>query len=186
MFQPGLRRKPDRRLVKIGKKSRQRALTPDGIFRNQPSQCGYGPSVGISAGRSSRTISASGTLCRCLLIAGLMDEVIDPELTSAISRLVADSATDAIEIHAIRPRTDGTPFSSRCISWCLARCPYPTLTGSVIASRCRLREHFGGTVVNIHIEPEEKAKGNDAITPSPLPPQVYGEPSPQHASRPCS
>ncbi|GAA4496863.1 cation diffusion facilitator family transporter [Gluconacetobacter tumulicola] len=119
-------------------------------------------------------------------VAGLMDEVIDPELTSAISRLVADSATGAIEIHAIRPRTDGTPFSSRCISWCLARCPYPTLTGSVIASRCRLREHFGRTVVNIHIEPEEKAKGDDAITPSPLPPQVYGEPSPQHASRPCS
>lgn len=96
-------------------------------------------------------------------VAGLMDEVSDPELISRLDRTIAGNASGAIEAHDVRARVAG---NTTFIEFHLV---VPTgMTVGRAHEICdhiehALRTQLGQAVINIHIEPEEKAKHGDVI-----------------------
>ena len=88
----------------------------------------------------------------------LMDEVSDPEAVAAIRRVISEHAAGAIEAHDVRTRTAG---SVTFIEFHLVVPGRMTVEQAhEICDRIEagLRRHLGTAVINIHVEPEAKAK----------------------------
>jgi cation diffusion facilitator family transporter len=88
----------------------------------------------------------------------LMDEVSDPETVAELRRIISGSAEGAIEAHDVRTRTAG---SMSFVEFHLVVPGQMTVEAShAICDRIEdaLRAHLGSAVINIHVEPEAKAK----------------------------
>ena len=91
-------------------------------------------------------------------IGGLMDEVIDPELVTALREVISRSAEGAIEAHDVRTRVAGS------VTFIEFHLVVPTRVAvedaHEICDRIEqgIRGTVGDAVINIHIEPEGKAK----------------------------
>lgn len=91
-------------------------------------------------------------------VGGLMDEVTDPEAVGVLRRVISENAGGAIEAHDVRTRTVG---SVTFVEFHLVVPGRMTIDDShVICDRIEtaLREQVGDAVINIHVEPEPKAK----------------------------
>ena len=91
-------------------------------------------------------------------VGGLMDEVSDPDAVAELRRAISEHADGAIEAHDVRTRTAG---SVTLIEFHLV-VPGRMAVGDAHAICDRiehaLRERAGQAVINIHVEPERKAK----------------------------
>lgn len=91
-------------------------------------------------------------------VGGLMDEVADPTTVAKLRQVISDSAEGTIEAHDVRTRTVG---STTFVEFHLvAPGRLAVEDAHAICDRIErgLREHVGEAVINIHIEPERKAK----------------------------
>ena len=91
-------------------------------------------------------------------IGGLMDEVIDTDAVAELRRVISSHAEGAIEAHALRTRTVG---SVTFVEFHLVVPGRMTVEDAhAICDRIEhaLRERAGEAVINIHVEPEHKAK----------------------------
>lgn len=91
-------------------------------------------------------------------VGGLMDEVADPRAVAELRRVIFGSAEGAIEAHDVRTRTVG---STTFVEFHLVVPGRMAVEDAhVICDRIErgLRKHVGDAVINIHIEPERKAK----------------------------
>ncbi|GBR08441.1 cadmium transporter [Acetobacter oeni] len=96
-------------------------------------------------------------------VAGLMDEAPDPETLQKLREVIADNATGAIEAHDIRTREVGA------VTFIEFHLVVPgTMTVAVVHEICDrieagLRRVIGRALINIHVEPEYKAKNTGII-----------------------
>jgi len=91
-------------------------------------------------------------------VGGLMDEVADPDALADLRRVISEHADGAIEAHDVRTRTAG---SVTFVEFHLIVPGRMTVEDShVICDRIEhaIRDRAGTTVINIHVEPEQKAK----------------------------
>lgn len=91
-------------------------------------------------------------------VGGLMDEVADPAQIVELRRIIAASAHGALEAHDVRARTVG---NARFVDFHLIVPRQMTVEDAhEICDRIEaaLRSDAGATSINIHIEPEGKAK----------------------------
>ena len=91
-------------------------------------------------------------------IGGLMDEVTNPGAVEEIRRVIAENADGAIEAHDVRTRCVG---SMTFIEFHLVvPGQMAVLAAHEICDRIEfaLRHELGEALINIHVEPEEKAK----------------------------
>lgn len=106
------------------------------------------------------------TGCRMLResVGNLMDEVADPGAVADLRRVISEHAGDAIEAHALRTRTAG---SVTFVEFHLIVPGAMTVDDAhAICDRIEhaVREQAGEAVVNIHVEPEHKAKGPSKVS----------------------
>jgi cation diffusion facilitator family transporter len=88
----------------------------------------------------------------------LMDEVSDPGAVAELRRIISANAEGAIEAHDVRTRVAG---STSFVEFHLVVPGQMTVEEShAICDRIEeaLRAHLGNAVINIHVEPEAKAK----------------------------
>ena len=91
-------------------------------------------------------------------VGGLMDEVADPKAVGALRQVISANAGGAIEAHDVRTRTVG---SVTFVEFHLVVPGGMTVEDSHrICDRIEraLAEQLGDAVINIHVEPEPKAK----------------------------
>lgn len=91
-------------------------------------------------------------------VGGLMDEVTDPEAVAELRRVISAHAEGAIEAHALRTRAVGRVTF---VEFHLVVPGRMTVEDAhTICDRIEraLRERVGEAVINIHVEPEHKAK----------------------------
>lgn len=91
-------------------------------------------------------------------VGGLMDEVADPGAVADLRRVISEHAQGAIEAHDVRTRTAG---SVTFVEFHLVVPGRMAVEDAhVICDRVEraLREQVGAAVINIHVEPEHKAK----------------------------
>jgi len=91
-------------------------------------------------------------------VGGLMDEVADPEAVADLRRVISEHADGAIEAHDVRTRTAGRVTF---VEFHLIVPGRMTVEDShVICDRIEqaIRDRAGTAVINIHVEPERKAK----------------------------
>jgi cation diffusion facilitator family transporter len=91
-------------------------------------------------------------------VGGLMDEVADPDAVDALRRIIACNADGALEAHDVRTRRSG---SVTFVEFHLVVPGRMAVEDShVICDRIEyaLRQKLGDAVINIHVEPEAKAK----------------------------
>jgi cation diffusion facilitator family transporter len=91
-------------------------------------------------------------------VGGLMDEVIDPDLIRTIRQAISTHADGAIEAHDIRSRTAG-PMTF--VEFHLVVPAQMAVEDAhTICDRIEeaIRQEIGKAVINIHVEPEGKAK----------------------------
>lgn len=96
-------------------------------------------------------------------IGGLMDEVTDPRAVEEIRRVIAESADGAIEAHDVRTRCVG---SMTFVEFHLVvPGQMAVLTAHEICDRIEiaLRHELGEALINIHVEPEQKAKHKGVV-----------------------
>jgi cation diffusion facilitator family transporter len=96
-------------------------------------------------------------------VGGLMDEAVDAETLERIRKLIAENADGAIEAHDLRTRHAGR---ATFLDFHLV------VPGSMSVSAAHdicdrieqaLRKERPGTVVSIHVEPDDKAKHNGIV-----------------------
>ena len=91
-------------------------------------------------------------------VGGLMDEVADPEAVADLRRIISANAQGALESHDVRTRVAGRVTF---VEFHLVVPGRMSVEEShVICDRIEeaLRDKLGEAVINIHVEPEEKAK----------------------------
>ncbi len=91
-------------------------------------------------------------------IGGLMDEVLDPTLVQTIRAVIAGHAEGAIEAHDVRTRTAGRMVFLEfhlVVPGAMSVEDAHTICDRIEAA---LHAAIGEAVINIHIEPESKAK----------------------------
>ena len=96
-------------------------------------------------------------------IGGLMDEVTNPEAVAEIRRVIAENADGAIEAHDVRTRSVG---SMTFIEFHLVvPGQMAVLAAHEICDRIEiaLRHELGEALINIHVEPEQKAKHKGVV-----------------------
>ena len=91
-------------------------------------------------------------------VGALMDEVSDPHAVADLRRLIADNATGAIEAHDVRMRTAGSMTFVEFHLVVPARMVVEDAHEICDRIENAVREKLGRAVINIHIEPEHKAK----------------------------
>ncbi len=96
-------------------------------------------------------------------IGGLMDEVVDQEAVGEIRRVISENADGAIEAHDVRTRSVG---SMTFIEFHLVVPGHMAVqTAHDICDRIELalRHELGEALINIHVEPEQKAKHKGVV-----------------------
>ncbi len=96
-------------------------------------------------------------------IGGLMDEVVDQEAVGEIRRVISENADGAIEAHDVRTRCVG---SMTFIEFHLVVPGHMEVqTAHDICDRIEvaLRSELGEALINIHVEPEQKAKHKGVV-----------------------
>jgi cation diffusion facilitator family transporter len=96
-------------------------------------------------------------------VGGLMDEVVDPDAVATLRRIISENADGAIEAHDVRTRTAG---NVTFVEFHLVVPGRMTVDDShTICDRIEraLRETLGNAVINIHVEPERKAKHSGVV-----------------------
>lgn len=96
-------------------------------------------------------------------ISGLMDAAPDPETLARIRQIISANASGAIEAHDIRARTVG---AMTFIEFHLVVASDMTVEDAhQICDRIEeaLRGDLGSALINIHVEPERKAKHNGVV-----------------------
>ena len=91
-------------------------------------------------------------------VGGLMDEVADPAAVADLRRIISANADGALEAHDVRTRVAGRVTF---VEFHLVVPGRMAVEDShVICDRIEeaLREKLGEAVINIHVEPEQKAK----------------------------
>jgi cation diffusion facilitator family transporter len=91
-------------------------------------------------------------------VGGLMDEVVDPAAIANLHQVISRHAAGAIEAHDVRTRSAG---SMTFIEFHLVvPGDMAVADAHVICDRIEqaLQEEVGDAVINIHVEPENKAK----------------------------
>ncbi|NHO32975.1 cation diffusion facilitator family transporter [Acetobacter fallax] len=102
-------------------------------------------------------------------VAGLMDEAPDPETLQKLREVIAENATGALEAHDIRTREVGA------VTFIEFHLVVPgSMTVAVVHEICDrieagLRRVIGRALINIHVEPEYKAKNTGIVLRSGLP-----------------
>ena len=88
----------------------------------------------------------------------LMDEVSDPDAVAAIRRVISEHAAGAIEAHDVRTRTAGSVTFIEFHLVVPGRMTVEQAHEICDRIEAALRNHLGTAVINIHVEPEAKAK----------------------------
>ena len=91
-------------------------------------------------------------------VGALMDEVSDPHAVADLRRLISDHATGAIEAHDVRMRTAGSMTFVEFHLVVPARMVVEDAHEICDRIENAVRDKLGRAVINIHIEPEQKAK----------------------------
>ena len=91
-------------------------------------------------------------------VGGLMDEVADPKALTEIRRVISDSAQGAIEAHDVRMRSAGNMTFVEFHLVVPARMVVEDAHEICDRIETAVRDKVGQAVINIHIEPEQKAK----------------------------
>jgi len=91
-------------------------------------------------------------------VGGLMDEVADPQAVAELRQAISDNAEGAIEAHDVRTRTVGRTTFVEFHLVVPGRMAVEDAHGICDRIERGLRGHVGEAVINIHIEPERKAK----------------------------
>ncbi len=96
-------------------------------------------------------------------IGGLMDEVTNPDAVEDIRRVISENADGAIEAHDVRTRCVG---AMTFIEFHLVVPGHMAVqTAHDICDRIEqaLRQNLGDALINIHVEPEQKAKHKGVV-----------------------
>ncbi len=96
-------------------------------------------------------------------VGGLMDEVTDPRAVDQIRRVIAESAEGAIEAHDIRTRCVGAMTFIEFHLVVPSQMAVQTAHEICDRVEAALRGALGDALINIHIEPEQKAKRTDVV-----------------------
>ena len=91
-------------------------------------------------------------------VGALMDEVSDPHAVADLRRLISDNATGAIEAHDVRMRIAGSMTFVEFHLVVPARMVVEDAHAICDRIENAVRAKLGRAVINIHIEPEHKAK----------------------------
>ena len=91
-------------------------------------------------------------------VGGLMDEVADPEAMAELRRIISEHADGAIEAHDVRTRTAGSVIFVEVHLVVPGRMAVEDAHAICDRIERALRERIGSAVINIHVEPEHKAK----------------------------
>jgi len=91
-------------------------------------------------------------------VGGLMDEVSDPEAVAELRRVIAEHAEGAIEAHDVRTRTAGSVTFVEFHLVVPGRMAVEDAHAICDRIEQALRKQVGEAVINIHVEPEQKAK----------------------------
>ena len=91
-------------------------------------------------------------------VGGLMDEVADPEAVAELRQVISEHANGAIEAHDVRTRTAGRVTFVEFHLVVPGRMTVEDAHAICDRVERALRERAGQAVINIHVEPEGKAK----------------------------
>ena len=91
-------------------------------------------------------------------VGGLMDEVSDPDAVAELRRAISEHAAGAIEAHDVRTRTAGRVTFIEFHLVVPGRMAVEDAHAICDRIEHVLRERAGQAVINIHVEPERKAK----------------------------
>ena len=91
-------------------------------------------------------------------VGGLMDEVSDPDAVAELRRAISEHADGAIEAHDVRTRTAGSVTFIEFHLVVPGRMAVEDAHAICDRIEHALRERAGQAVINIHVEPERKAK----------------------------
>jgi len=91
-------------------------------------------------------------------VGGLMDEVADPEAVARLRQIISGHADGAIEAHDVRTRTAGNVTFVEFHLVVPGRMAVEDAHAICDRIEHALREQVGEAVINIHVEPERKAK----------------------------
>ena len=91
-------------------------------------------------------------------VGGLMDEVSDPDAVAELRRAISEHADGAIEAHDVRTRTAGSVTFIEFHLVVPGRMAVEDAHAICDRIEHALREWAGQAVINIHVEPERKAK----------------------------
>ena len=91
-------------------------------------------------------------------VGALMDEIPDPSVVADMRRVISDSAQGAIEAHDVRMRTVGRMTFVEFHLVVPARMLVEDAHEICDRIETAVRDEVGQAVINIHIEPEQKAK----------------------------
>lgn len=96
-------------------------------------------------------------------VGGLMDEVADPGAVAELRRVIAEHDDGAIEAHDVRTRTAGSVTFIEFHLVVPGRMAVEDAHAICDRIENALRERVGEAVINIHIEPEPKAKHRGVV-----------------------
>ena len=96
-------------------------------------------------------------------VGGLMDEITDPQAVEEIRRVIAGSAAGAIEAHDIRTRCVGSMTFVEFHLVVPSQMPVQTAHEICDHIEVALRRTIGDALINIHVEPEQKAKREGVV-----------------------
>ena len=91
-------------------------------------------------------------------VGGLMDEVSDPDAVAELRRAISEHAAGAIEAHDVQTRTAGRVTFIEFHLVVPGRMAVEDAHAICDRIEHALRERAGQAVINIHVEPERKAK----------------------------
>ncbi|WP_158744732.1 cation diffusion facilitator family transporter [Acidisphaera sp. L21] len=91
-------------------------------------------------------------------VGGLMDEVSDPAAVSRLRQIISENAEGAIEAHDVRTRTAGSVTFVEFHLVVPGRMAVEDSHAICDQIESALRHELGDAVINIHVEPELKAK----------------------------
>jgi cation diffusion facilitator family transporter len=96
-------------------------------------------------------------------VGGLMDEVTDTDAVGEMRRIISANAEGAIEAHDVRTRTAGSITFVEFHLVVPGRMAVEDAHQICDQIEHALRQTLGSAVINIHVEPERKAKHSGVV-----------------------
>lgn len=164
-------------LIRSGKRWRSPALAADGrhLLTDVITSAGVLVGVGLVAltgwlvldpllaALVAVNVLWSGWRLIAASVGGLMDEAPGPEVVSRIRELISEHATGAIEAHDVRARHAGRITFIDFHLVVPGSMPVSEAHGICDRIEAALRKAVEGSLVTIHVEPEEKAKHSGVL-----------------------